>query len=121
MRIVSNRKALWIAVTAAALALSGAAGYFVYDRFYDHRELAERQARRDRPYMHGQPATGARLALEDALQIAQREVPGEVIKVERDREHGVDTVEIKILAATGRIREITLDAQSGAVLAIEDD
>ena len=111
------KKPLWIAIIAVAtLAALGALGYFAYDRldwdrldWNEHRELRARSS------------TGTRLALEQALQIAQREVPGEVIKVERDREHGIEAIEIKVLAANGRVREITLDAHSGEVLEIEDD
>jgi uncharacterized membrane protein YkoI len=106
------KKPLRIALIAvAALAALGALGYFAYDRL-DWHEHRERRA---------QSSTGTRLPLEEALQIAQREVPGEVIKVERDREHGIEAIEIKVLAVNGRVREITLDAHSGEVLEIEDD
>jgi uncharacterized membrane protein YkoI len=102
----------WIPLSAAiALALGAAALYFMREHLWDEDEPAP---------VHTTP-TGPKLALEDALRIAQREVPGEVVKVEREDEHGVEVIELKILTANGRVREITLDAHSGQVLEIEND
>jgi uncharacterized membrane protein YkoI len=99
-------------VTAAGLATAGALGYAAWEHIEDHDE---------RPRPAREASAGALLALNEALRIALSEVPGEVVKVERDREHGVEVIEIKILANNGRIRELTLDARSGAILEIEDD
>jgi uncharacterized membrane protein YkoI len=43
------------------------------------------------------------------------------LKVELENEHEHLQYEIKVLAGNGRVREIKLDARSGAVLEIEDD
>jgi len=66
-------------------------------------------------------ASGAVLPLAKILAIAAQRVPGEVLKIELEREHGVLNYELKILARDGRVRELTLDARSGAVQALEDD
>jgi uncharacterized membrane protein YkoI len=61
------------------------------------------------------------LPLSQVLALAARRVPGDVIKVKLEREDGHIVYEIKVLARTGRIREITFDAGTGAVLKIEGD
>jgi uncharacterized membrane protein YkoI len=96
----------------AGLAAVGALGYAAWEHFEDRDEP---------PRSNREASAGALLALNDALGIALSHVPGEVVKVERDREHDVEVIEIKILANNGRVRELTLDARSGAVLEIEDD
>lgn len=64
---------------------------------------------------------GEVLPLARILAIAAQRVPGQVLKIELEREHGVLSYELKILARDGRVRELTLDARSGAVQALEDD
>ena len=61
------------------------------------------------------------LPLSQILRITTQRLPGDVLKVEIERHHGVLIYELKVLARTGRIREIELDARTGAVLKIEDD
>jgi uncharacterized membrane protein YkoI len=55
------------------------------------------------------------------LAIAQQAVPGDVIEVELERKLAALVYEIKILAPSGRVREVKVDARTGTVLEIEDD
>ena len=55
------------------------------------------------------------------MSIAQSKVPGDVVKTELETKDGRWIYEIKILTPTGRVREVKLDARSGAIFAIEDD
>lgn len=64
---------------------------------------------------------GEVLPLPRILAIAQSHVAGEVIKVELEQDDGIIGYEIKILAANGRVREVKLNAQTGALIEIEDD
>ena len=65
---------------------------------------------------------GEVLPLVKILAIANQEVPGDVIEVELEQEDDHALVyEIKILTSTGRVREVEIDARTGAVLKIEDD
>jgi len=61
------------------------------------------------------------ISLRRALEIAIQQVPGEVLKVELEREEGRAVYEIKILAQNGRVRKVSLDARDGDVVEIEDD
>lgn len=74
----------------------------------DHDEARE-------AYEHGETRS-----LSEILRLALRAVPGEVLEVELEREHGRLVYQVEILARTGRVREVTLDARSGAVLGVED-
>jgi uncharacterized membrane protein YkoI len=64
---------------------------------------------------------GEVLPLVKILAIANKEVPGDVIEVELEDEREALVYEIKILTSTGRVREIKIDARTGAVVNIEDD
>ncbi|MBV6416746.1 MAG: hypothetical protein CMLOHMNK_01361 [Steroidobacteraceae bacterium] len=64
---------------------------------------------------------GEVLPLAKVLAIAAAQVPGDVIEVELESKHGVLVYEIKVLTDTGRVREIKINAGTGAVLKIEDD
>ncbi|MET0496797.1 MAG: PepSY domain-containing protein [Steroidobacteraceae bacterium] len=108
------QKTHWIAVAVVAAVLgAGGLGYAVRDGLSRHEHHEDARS--------VESASASQLALEDALRIAVDRVPGEVVKVERDEEHGVEVLEIKVLAANGRVREITLDARDGRVLELEDD
>jgi uncharacterized membrane protein YkoI len=62
---------------------------------------------------------GRALSLAQILPLALRAVPGEVLEVELESEHGRLAYEFAILARDGRVRRLVLDARTGAVLAIE--
>ena len=64
---------------------------------------------------------GEVLPLMKIIAIATKEVPGDVIEVELEDEREALLYEIKILTSTGRVREVKIDARTGAVLNIEDD
>lgn len=64
---------------------------------------------------------GQALPLAQILPIALRAAPGEVLEVELEREDGRLIYEIEILARTGRVRQVSVDARTGAVLSVEDD
>lgn len=50
--------------------------------------------------------------LAEVIAAARAKVPGEVVKVELEREHGVWVYEIKILTSEGRRREVEIDAKT---------
>ncbi|WP_202843972.1 PepSY domain-containing protein [Luteimonas saliphila] len=65
---------------------------------------------------------GEILPLGRILQIVQARVPGDIIEVELDRsdKHGWE-YEVKVLAASGRVLEVDVNARTGEVRKIEDD
>lgn len=66
-------------------------------------------------------ASGEALPLPRILQIVARHVPGEVVEVELDRSDGRLIYEVEVLTSSGRIREIDIDARTGAVIEVEDE
>lgn len=61
------------------------------------------------------------LPLTRIMSIAQEAVPGEIIEIELDHDGDQLIYEVKILARNGRVREVEIDARSGAVLKVEDE
>ena len=57
--------------------------------------------------------------LTDVLAVARNKLPGEVIKVELDRDDGIWVYEIKVLTSSGKRREIEINAQTLAVIKID--
>lgn len=98
-----------LALTAGALA--GDHG----DHRKDQRRAAEALA------IRSAVERGEVMSLPRIIALAQARVPGEVLKVELEHEHGRLTYEIKLLARNGRVREVELDAKTGALIKIEDD
>ncbi len=64
---------------------------------------------------------GEALPLAEILPLALRAVPGEILEIELEREHGRLVYEIELLARNGRVRKVILDARTGAVLGVEDE
>jgi uncharacterized membrane protein YkoI len=57
--------------------------------------------------------------LSEVLAVACAKVPGEVVKIELDREDGIWVYEIKILTASGRLRELEINAKTLAIIKVE--
>ena len=57
--------------------------------------------------------------LTEVLAVAKEKLPGEVIKVELEREDGVWVYEVKVLTTSGRRREIEINAKTLAVIKID--
>ena len=107
--MTSSRRLLILAAFAAVLAPSEALARRGRGRGGDHDDArAAREA-------------GEALPISRILPLALREVPGEVIEVELEREGGLLIYEIEVLARTGRVRKVKLDARTGAVLRVEDE
>ncbi len=89
----------WLALAPAAVARRGRGG--------DHDDA---RAARER---------GEALPLTKLLPIALAKVPGEILEIETEREHGRILYEIEILDRAGHVRKVVLDARTGAVLRVE--
>ncbi|MDI9848796.1 PepSY domain-containing protein [Rhodoblastus sp. 17X3] len=58
---------------------------------------------------------GAIRPLEEILAKLRERFPGEIVKIKLEREHGIWVYEFRLLEPQGRLREITVDAATGAV------
>lgn len=61
------------------------------------------------------------LTEDQAVAIAQLEVPGEVQDIELENEDGVQVYEIEILAEDGTEMEVEINADTGEVLEVGED
>lgn len=57
--------------------------------------------------------------LDQVLAAARNALPGDVVKIELERDDGRWIYEIKVLTAAGERREVEIDAQSLSVLEID--
>lgn len=64
---------------------------------------------------------GTILPLTEIIAAVTKSVPGEVLKVELEREHGSYVYELKILRPNGKVQEVQADAATAKVLSNEDD
>lgn len=56
------------------------------------------------------------LPLNRILAIAGKAAPGEVVRIELEREHGREVYKLRVLTERGRMIELEIDATSGAIL-----
>lgn len=61
-------------------------------------------------------ATSAKVSMEQVIQTAKTKFPGRIVEAELEAEDGTLVYEVKVVSASGEIREIEIDAQSGEVL-----
>lgn len=61
------------------------------------------------------------VTMEEAMRIARERVPGEVIKVELDRENGLYVYEVKIRTADGVVYELEIDVHTGQIVKLKID
>ena len=64
---------------------------------------------------------GETLPIAELLKRLKTQIPGEVVGIEFEREHGRWMYEFKIIDDSGRLLEVYMDAQTGAVLSMEAD
>jgi uncharacterized membrane protein YkoI len=100
----SRRRAI-----AGALALMAllAAPAFADDDKHDH-DRARRALER-----------GEVLPLERILAVVRARVPGEVVRVELEREDGMWIYEVRVIDSAGRRIEVDVDAARGVILKIK--
>jgi uncharacterized membrane protein YkoI len=85
-----------------------------YERQWEDNDHAYDRARRavDR---------GEALPIATLLERLKTRVPGEVVGVEFEREHGRWVYEFKVIDGKGRLLEVYVDAHTGEILSMEED
>ena len=63
----------------------------------------------------------ATLGIDEATKIASKEVAGKVIEAELEHDDGILVWEIEVINDKNQIYEVEIDANSGAILEIEQD
>jgi len=103
------KKAFVFALSLSLLAFfadGGAAGTRDRD---DDQDLARQALQR-----------GEVLPIARILELVAQHLPGDVIEVQLDERRGRLEYEIRVLTPSGRVRELVLDARTGAFVRFED-
>ncbi|MCG5103234.1 PepSY domain-containing protein [Oceanobacillus alkalisoli] len=61
------------------------------------------------------------ISIEEAMNIAVGRVPGQIVKVELEKEQGVWVYEVEIITAQGVKYEVEVDMNTGNIVKIEVD
>ena len=102
-----------LALCAAAIGLAFAQRSYARDE--DDRRSREIAAIREAV------DRGQLLPLPRIMALALARVPGDIVRTELELHDKRVIYEVKVLTGTGRVREVELDARTGAVLSVEDD
>jgi len=101
------RRACLFAMVAVMPMLGSVAMASPYDRDHDRARAAL--------------SRGEVRPLAEILEAVTAAVPGDVVEVELEREHGAWVYELKVITPDGRRREVLVDAATGTLLKHEDD
>lgn len=66
-------------------------------------------------------AAAAKVTIDQAIKTASEKVSGKVIEAELEKEHGKLVWEIEIVTAEHRLMEVYVDAETGAVIDVEEE
>lgn len=62
-----------------------------------------------------------RISIVEAMNMAQEQVPGEVVKAELDSENGVWIYEVNIITPQGIEYEVNVDINTGRIISVMPD
>lgn len=65
--------------------------------------------------------TRQRVSMQQAQEIALARVPGQIVHVDMELEHGVLVYEIFIMTSDNRLFEVVVLAKSGRILKVEEE
>ncbi|WP_404451442.1 PepSY domain-containing protein [Virgibacillus necropolis] len=74
----------------------------------------------NRPHQHWQN-WNRRITIEEAIQIASEQVPGQIVKVELDTKNGAWIYEVDIITSQGMEYEVEVDVNSGGIISVIPD
>lgn len=80
---------------------------------------SDKRCKRGQDCALGEREKGTIRPLPEVLAAARAAVPGEVVKIELEREDGIWVYEIKILTPSGRRRTVEVNAETLAIIKID--
>jgi uncharacterized membrane protein YkoI len=86
----------------------------------DSAAARERDRDRDQDLARQELQRGNVLPISRILELVAQHVPGDVVEVQLDERRGRLEYEIRVLTPTGQVRELRLDARTGALVRFED-
>jgi len=68
-----------------------------------------------------QMAAKAKVTIDQAIKTASEKVPGKVVEAELEKKHDTLVWEVEVVTAENKVMEVHIDAESGAVIDVEDE
>jgi uncharacterized membrane protein YkoI len=66
-------------------------------------------------------AAAAKVTIDQAVKTASEKVPGKVIEAELEHKHNKLVWEVEVVTAENKVMEVHIDADSGAVIDVEEE
>jgi len=66
-------------------------------------------------------AAAAKVTIDQAIKTASEKVPGKVVEAELEKKHDTLVWEVEVVTAENKVMEVHIDAESGAVIAVEEE
>jgi uncharacterized membrane protein YkoI len=66
-------------------------------------------------------AAKAKVTIDQAIKTALEKVPGKVVEAELEKKHNTLVWEVEVVTAENKVMEVHIDAESGAVIDVEDE
>ena len=66
-------------------------------------------------------AATAKVTIDEAIKTASEKVPGKVVEAELEKKHGTLVWEVEVVTADNKVMEVHIDAESGAVIEVEEE
>ena len=88
--------------------------------FADGAAARSRDRDRDQDMARQALQRGEVLPIARILELVAQYLPGDVIEVQLDENRGILAYEIRVLTRSGRVRELVLDARTGAFVRFRD-
>ena len=112
------RTLLTLIATVSMLAFAASATPSVAGPGKDRKSDEQRAKQQAREAAYAALRRGEILPLARIIEIANARVPGDIIEIEYKPG---PKYKVKVLASTGRVQEVELDARTGEIIKIEDD
>ena len=66
-------------------------------------------------------AAAAKVTIDQAIKTASEKVPGKVVEAELEKKHDTVVWEVEVVTAENKVMEVHIDAESGAVIDVEEE
>ncbi len=66
-------------------------------------------------------ASRAKVTIDQAIKTASEKVPGKLVEAELEKKHGTLVWEVEVVTAENKVVEVHIDAESGAVIDVEEE
>ncbi len=66
-------------------------------------------------------AAKAKVTIDEAIKTASEKVPGKVVEAELEMKHDKIIWEVEVVTAENKLMEVHIDAESGAVIGVEEE